>query len=224
MRTQLSLQGISRLVDGTLENPAQLLGPHTVHVGDRKAISVRAYLPHSEQVWLVDGQHQAVRPMRRVHPSGFYEAICPAEGFANSGYRLRIASKNGEIIEMHDPYAVQPLLTEFDLFLHGQGRHWKIYEKLGAHPRTVDEVRGVNFAVWAPNAESIQVVGDFNQWDGSGHLMRKHIPAGIWELFVPGVRSGEKYKFRVKTRGGHWIDKTDPYGLYAELPPEPPRW
>ncbi|MBX3420490.1 MAG: 1,4-alpha-glucan branching protein GlgB [Pirellulaceae bacterium] len=219
MRTQLSLQGIHRLVEGTLDNPAQMLGPHPVSLPDRQAMSIRAYMPSSQQVWLVDRQHQRVLPMRRVHPSGFYEAICPVEGFQDSNYRIRVASKNGEIIEMHDPYAVKPLLTDFDLFLFGQGRNWKIYDKLGAHPRTVDEVSGINFAVWAPNAESIQVVGDFNHWDGTGHLMRKHIPAGVWELFVPSCKVGEKYKFRIKMRDGSTIDKTDPFGRYAELPP-----
>lgn len=218
MRTQLSLQGISRLVEGTLENPAQLLGPHPVSYGDRQAISVRAFLPDSDQVWLVDQQHATHVPMRRIHPAGFYEAICSADTRAQD-YRLRIASKSGEIIEMHDPYAVSPLLTEFDLFLFGQGRNWKIYEKLGAHRRVVDGVAGVNFAVWAPNAESIQVVGDFNGWNGTQHQLRKHIPAGIWELFVPELTAGEKYKFRIKSRGGATVDKTDPYGFYAELPP-----
>jgi 1,4-alpha-glucan branching enzyme len=217
VRTQLSLQGISRLVEGTLENPAQLLGPHPVDCGNRQAISVRAFLPDSQQVWLVDAEHQ-VRPMRRVHPSGFYEAICP-EGFQTTNYKLRVTSKNGDIKEMHDPYAVQPLLSEFDLFLFGQGRNWKIYEKLGAHQRTVADVPGVNFAVWAPNAESVQVVGDFNHWDGSAFPMRKHIPAGVWELFVPKIGAGEKYKFRIKMRDGNIVDKTDPYGFYAELPP-----
>ncbi|MCA9128660.1 MAG: 1,4-alpha-glucan branching protein GlgB [Planctomycetales bacterium] len=219
MRTQLSLQGVSRLVDGTLENPAQLLGPHPVTYGDRKAISVRAYLPDSEQVWLVDQADSNVRPMRRVHPSGFYEAICPADSNNSAEYRLRIASKSGEIFEMKDPYAVAPLLTEFDLYLFGQGRNWQIYNKMGAHSRTVDGTAGVNFAVWAPNAETVQVVGDFNHWDGQQHPMRKHIPAGVWELFVPNMKPGEKYKFRVRTMGGSTIDKTDPFGFYAEMPP-----
>jgi 1,4-alpha-glucan branching enzyme len=219
VRTQISLQGVTSLVNGTLENPAQLLGPHPIACGERKAISVRAFLPQTDQVWLVDPRHQAVRPMRRIHPSGFYEAICPVDDFDHSGYRLRIATKNGEICEMQDPYAVKPLLTDFDLFLFGQGRNWKIYEKLGAHPRTIDDISGVNFAVWAPNAENVQVVGDFNHWDGSAHLMRKHIPSGIWELFVPRVSLGQKYKFRIKLRDGSSIDKTDPFGFFAELPP-----
>lgn len=218
MRTQLSLQGISRLVDGTLENPAQLLGPRPVSDCGRQAISVRAYLPDSDQVWLVDREHHEVRPMRRIHPAGFYEALRPAHHI-NSNYRLRVARKNGQIIEMHDPYAVDPLLTEFDLFLFGQGRNWKIYEKLGAHSRVVDDVTGVNFAVWAPNAESVQVIGDFNHWNGHQHAMRKHIPAGVWELFVPDLKPGEKYKFRIRIKGGHTIEKCDPYAFYAELPP-----
>lgn len=217
MRTQLSLQGISRLVEGTLENPAHLLGPHPIEFADRTAISVRAFLPDSERVWLVDKQHNCLRPMRKVHPSGFYEAICPEE--TSQDYRLRVASKNGDIREMHDPYNVKPLLTEFDLFLFGQGRHWQIYDKLGAHERTVEDVRGVNFAVWAPNAESVQVVGDFNYWDGQQHQMWKHIPAGVWELFVPSIGAGEKYKFRIKMRGGYSIDKADPFSFHAELPP-----
>lgn len=218
MRTQLSLQGISRLVEGTLENPAQMLGPHVVKEGDRRAISVRAFLPDSQQVWLVDHENNEVRPMRRVHPSGFYEAMRPTTS-QTTNYRLRVATKNGEITEMHDPYAVQPLLTEFDLFLFGEGRNWQLYNKMGAHRRTVDGVAGTNFAVWAPNADVVQVVGDFNGWNGSQHAMRKHIPAGVWELFIPNLTTGEKYKYKIKMKGGHTIEKTDPYGFYAEMPP-----
>ena len=199
MRTQLSLQGISRFVEGTLENPAQMLGSHAIQDGERKAISVRAFLPDSQQAWLVDHEHNEVRPMRRVHPSGFYEAIRPTHS-NTSNYRLRVATKNGEITEMHDPYAVQPLLTEFDLFLFGEGRNWQLYNKMGAHPRNVDDVAGINFAVWAPNAESVQVIGDFNSWDGIQHVMRKHIPAGVWELFIPNLAAGEKYKYKIKMK------------------------
>ena len=218
MRTQLSLQGISNLVDGNLENPAQLLGPHRVAYGEREAISVRAYLPDSEQVWLVDQESDKVQPMRRVHPSGFYEAICTDKD-SSPNYRLRVASKGGEITEMQDPYNVDPYVSEFDLFLFGEGRNWQIYEKLGAHIREVDGVKGVNFAVWAPNAESVQIVADFNHWDGQCHPMRKHVPAGVWELFVPEIEAGQKYKYRIKTKDGNVVDKTDPYGFYAELPP-----
>ena len=116
------------------------------------------------------------------------------------------------------PHVVEPMLTEYDLHLFGEGSHWHAYEKLGAQCRTVNGVAGVNFAVWAPNAESLSVVGDFNQWDGSQHTMLKHIPSGIWELFVPDVGAGDKYKLRIAS-AGETLDKFDPFGFAAELPP-----
>ncbi|MCA9198300.1 MAG: 1,4-alpha-glucan branching protein GlgB [Planctomycetales bacterium] len=119
---------------------------------------------------------------------------------------------------MHDPYAFSPLLTEFDLYLIGEGRHWRAYDKLGAHVRTIDGVTGVNFAVWAPNAKGVAIVGDFNQWDGRRHPMRKHIPSGVWELFIPDLDVGSVYKYRVN-QNGHYVDKTDPVGFAAEVPP-----
>ncbi|MGB8852559.1 MAG: 1,4-alpha-glucan branching protein GlgB [Pirellulales bacterium] len=110
------------------------------------------------------------------------------------------------------------MLSDFDLHLLGEGRHWKSYEKLGAQLETIDGVAGVTFAVWAPNADLVSVVGDFNGWDGAGHRMHKRIPSGIWELFVPGLGHGTLYKFRVHSDGTH-ADRTDPYGFAAEVPP-----
>ena len=107
----------------------------------------------------------------------------------------------------------------FRYHLLGEGRHWDCYRKLGAHVREVHGVVGINFAVWAPNAESISVVGDFNRWDRRPHAMRKHIPGGIWELFIPELPIGSLYKFSIKHRGGHVVDKIDPYGFAAEVPP-----
>jgi 1,4-alpha-glucan branching enzyme len=110
------------------------------------------------------------------------------------------------------------MLTDFDLHLLGEGRHWKSYEKLGAQLETIDGVAGVTFAVWAPNAELVSLVGDFNGWNGDGHRMHKRIPSGIWELFVPGLGPGTLYKFRIHALGSH-TDRTDPYGFAAEVPP-----
>ena len=110
------------------------------------------------------------------------------------------------------------MLTDFDLHLFGEGRHWRSYEKLGAQLETHDDVRGVNFAVWAPNAEAVSVVGDFNGWNGSAHRLQKRIPSGVWELFVPGLAAGTIYKYRVYDEVGH-SDRTDPYGFGAEVPP-----
>ena len=110
------------------------------------------------------------------------------------------------------------MLTDYDLHLLGEGRHWKSYEKLGAQLHVVDGVAGVNFAVWAPNAEALSVVGDFNGWDGRHHPMRKPVSSGIWELFVPGIGAGTLYKYRVHAEGS-FSDRADPYGFGAEVPP-----
>lgn len=220
MRTQVPLHGIRRVIEGTHENPAELLGPHRIEHDGREALAVRAFLPGSQQVWLVDKQHRAVRPMRKIHPAGFYEGVCPLGSMEpDSQYLLRVANERGEVTEMQDPYAVAPLMTDFDRYLFGEGRNWNIYRRLGAHCRTVNGEVGVNFAVWAPNAQSIQVVGDFNFWDGRQHAMRKQVPSGIWELFIPAAKVGQKYKFRIRTLDGQTIDKSDPFGFYAELPP-----
>lgn len=118
----------------------------------------------------------------------------------------------------HDPYAFPPLLTDFDLHLLNEGTHWQSYHKLGAQIRTIGGVKGVNFTVWAPNATSVSLIGDFNHWDDRRHAMRKHIPSGFWELFVPGLEEGANYKFRIKN-GGFVAEKSDPYGYWAECPP-----
>ncbi len=220
MRTSVELDSIGRLIDGTHENPFSVLGPHLVEQSGRQALAVRAFFPDNSQVWLIDkAQASAPRPMRRIHPAGLFEAICPvAEAHGPDRYLLQVNDSDGNAVVLHDPYAFPPHLTDFDLYLLGEGRHWKSYEKLGAHRRTVGSVEGVNFAVWAPNALSVSVIGDFNGWNPRRHAMRKHIPSGFWELFVPGLQAGDLYKFHVRHPWGT-VEKTDPYGFGAELPP-----
>ena len=111
---------------------------------------------------------------------------------------------------------IASFLTDLDLHLFNEGSHERIYEKLGAHPRTVDGVTGINFAVWAPNAKQVSVVGGFNYWNNTEHLMHKRIPSGIWELFVPNLKAGEIYKYCVTDPLGKQIDKADPYGTASE--------
>ena len=120
---------------------------------------------------------------------------------------------------MHESDAFPTMLTDFDLHLFGEGQLYEAYRSLGAHSREIEGVTGVNFAVWAPNAPKVSVVGDFNGWDGRKHVMQKRIPSGIWEMFVPGLAPGEKYKFRVTTGHGT-VDKCDPFGYAAERPPQ----
>ena len=235
MRTTLALENIGRLVEGRHENPFELLGPHEVIEGGRRATAVRAFLPHSKQAWIVDGSHEkasqaagqeaAARPMRRIHPAGLFEAICPSDsitlgtnGNGSSKYMIRVSEEDGKKTDMHDPYAFPHILTDYDLHLLNEGTHWDCYNKLGAQLRTIDGVEGVNFAVWAPNATSVSVVGDFNVWDGRRHPMRKHIPSGFWELFVPGLSEGTLYKYRIRNND-RVFDKTDPMAFAAEIPP-----
>lgn len=219
MRTHVTLESMGALVEGIHANPFELLGPHPVEQDGRQALAVRAFLPDTQQVWVLDTAHQTARPMRRIHPAGVYEAICPVPKNRQNHYLFRVSDNEGKMSTMHDPYSFAPLMTDFDLYLFGQGRHERIYEKLGAQPRIVDGVSGTNFAVWGPNAKSISVVGDFNGWDARRHPMRKHIPSGVWELFVPALATGEKYKYRVRTWDTRSVDKADPYGFAAELPP-----
>jgi len=190
-----------------------------VYEGQRKAVAVRALLPGSRQAWVVDLVDGHSQPMRRIHPAGLYEAICPKlEGRSTNQYALRFADQRGEQTTMRDPYAFASMLSDYDLYLLGEGRHWKSYDRLGAHLRTVDDVAGVHFCVWAPNATGVSVIGDFNGWDGRRHPMRKRIPSGIWELFVPGVGEKAQYKYQVRHHGAT-TERSDPYGFAAELPP-----
>ncbi len=231
MHTQLPLQSIGPVIYGYHENPFEVLGPHEIEQNGRRALAVRAYLPEAERAWVVDPAHGGTRPMRRIHPAGLFEAVCAADSELHSNsnspgpqpptpsYQLRVTYKSGETHTMHDPYAFPPMLTDYDLHLLAEGTHWRSYERLGAHLRTIDGVTGVNFAVWAPNAESVAVVGDFNMWDRRHHAMRKHYSSGVWELFIPDIQVGTKYKFAVKQRGGRVVEKCDPYGFFAEVPP-----
>jgi len=217
-RTSVELDKLGLLLEGRHENPFELLGPHEVVTAGRRALAVRAFLPGSAQAWLVEAEQEHPQPMRRIHPAGLYEAIRPMTKDRASQYQLRVADKRGDETTMHDPYAFPPLLSEFDLYLLGEGKHWSSYQKLGAQLRTVDGIDGVNFAVWAPNATGVSVVADFNQWESRRHAMRKHIPSGIWELFVPGIGAGALYKYQIRHLDESF-EKSDPYGFAAELPP-----
>ncbi len=219
MQTTLSLESLSEVIHGVTSNPSGVLGPHSVEVAGRRAIAVRGYFPDAQQVWLLDDRTGVPRPMRRVHPSGLYEGLMPDDNAQSPAYRIRVSNSKGKTTDMQDPYSVPTFLTDYDRHLFNSGRHLRIYDKLGSHTRDVGGHVGVNFAVWAPNAQSVQVVGDFNHWDGRTHCMQKQIPSGIWELFVPNIGEGMKYKYRIRTLDGQIVDKTDPFGTFAELPP-----
>ena len=206
---------IEAIVGGYHGDAFSILGPHSVSRRKTPGWEVRAFLPQAAEVEVVlDGQ---ATPMKNAHPTGFFIALL--EG-APRPYRLRLKTPAGETTEFEDPFRFPVLLTDFDLHLFGEGTNYESYRSLGAHPVTVEDVAGVRFAVWAPNAEVVTLVGDFNQWDTRRHPMRLR-GDGIWEIFIPGLGPGATYKYYVRSRvGGYRQLKMDPYSFYCEKPPK----
>jgi 1,4-alpha-glucan branching enzyme len=156
-------------------------------------------------------------PMTRTHPGGLFEAqVEVASAFP---YQYRLTDADGHRWETDDPYRFPLRITDFDLYLFGEGTHYRTYERMGAHPATLEGVQGVAFAVWAPNARRVSVVGPFNRWDGRVHPMQNRGPSGLWELFLPGLQPGDLYKFEVRSADGSLHLKADPYGFASELRP-----
>jgi 1,4-alpha-glucan branching enzyme len=215
---------VQLIASGQHCDPFAVLGPHTLERDGKKWLSVRAFQPYAAAVSVVLDAQREAQPAVRVHDAGFFEATLPFPGKAQispASYRLRVDYGHGHTAEQHDTYAFPPLLTDLDLHLIGEGTHYRKYEKLGAHLREVAGIRGVHFGVWAPNAARVSVVGDFNRWDGRVHPMRPRGSSGVWELFVPGLREGEIYKFEILSRStGHLLLKADPYGFCAEQRPK----
>ena len=199
---------VAAIVGAYHSTPFDILGIHRLTVDGKPAIVIRTFQPQALTVSVLPG-YQAY-PMRRVHQDGFFEAV-----FHNQSeffyYRLSItapALEGGrqQTYEIDDPYRYPPVLTDFDLHLLGEGTHFRLYEKLGARILEHAGSKGVCFAVWAPNAERVSVVGDFNQWDGRRHPMRPRGASGLWEIFIPGLKQGELYKFEVKSRH-QWLSR-----------------
>ncbi|MBW4467938.1 MAG: 1,4-alpha-glucan branching protein GlgB [Pegethrix bostrychoides GSE-TBD4-15B] len=208
---------IDRIVWNQHHDPFEVLGPHEIHQNGKSTWIVRAYLPRADAAWVILPAERQEQPMQAVHHPHFFE--CTLEKADLSNYQLRIREGEHERVT-YDPYAFRsPLLTDYDIHLFGEGNHHRIYEKLGAHLTQVNGVEGVYFAVWAPNARNVSVLGDFNQWDGREHQMRIR-DGGIWELFIPSVKPGSSYKYEVKNQAGHIYEKTDPHGFQQEVRPK----
>jgi len=195
-------------------DPHHLLGAHA----RGRRVVVRAYRPDADRVavLLEDGERGE---LARVHPGGLFEGELDPE-LLPAHHRLEVSYPDGLTVELVDPYSFLPTLGELDLHLVMQGRHERLYEKLGARVGESDGVPGTAFAVWAPNARSIAVVGDFNGWDGSLHPMRTLGASGVWELFLPGVEPGAHYKFELRTQDGGVGLKADPVAQASELAPQ----
>ncbi len=211
---------IERLVNAEHWNPRELLGPHRISVNGSDALVIRTLAPEAGEAQVISDTpgHKPIR-MNRVHASGLFEAILDAPK-GTLKYRLRVTDSHGTVTERHDPYSFPPIVSDHDLHLFGEGNLFKGYERLGAHLTTVDEIAGVHFVVWAPNAMRVSVVGGFNHWDGRCHQMMSRGSTGIWELFVPDIPEGTLYKYEIRSRH---VDapftKADPYAFSAELRP-----
>ena len=204
---------VERLVARDHPQPHDVLGAHS----DGSGVVVRAYRPDATAVRVVPRRGNPVE-LRRRHPAGVFEGRLPRRQFPFH-YRLEVDYASGPTVTLDDPYAFLPTLGEVDLYLAGEGRHEELYLHLGAHVREIDGVAGTAFSVWAPSARSVSVVGDFNGWDGRLNPMRTLGSAGIWELFVPGVGDGERYKYEIRAQDGSLLLKADPVAFAAEVPP-----
>ncbi len=202
---------LQRIIHARHHDPFAVLGRHVV--GDR--LHLRAYVPLATEVTVADGE----LPMHRVADSDLFEWQGAADAVPDH-YRLIWRDIEHREHLAHDPYTFAPQLSDFDLHLFSEGRHWHAYRFMGAHLHEADGIAGVLFAVWAPNAERVSVVGDFNAWDGRRHPMRVRGGTGVWELFVPDLAPGALYKFEIRNRDtGAVLLKSDPYGRRSELRP-----
>lgn len=212
----ISEEVIQSIVNAECEDIFAHLGPH--QISDQQ-FAVRVFLPNADKVEVLGAESgELIAECGQLHDAGFFSAIIQGEHAAK--YKLR-GFFGGQDYVFEDPYRFWPSIGEQDLYLWGEGTHEKAYEFLGAHLMELDGVKGCRFAVWAPNAKRVSVVGDFNFWDGRKHSMRKHIPSGIWEIFVPGVNPGALYKYELLTRDNTLLpQKVDPFEFHAQRPPE----
>ena len=220
MFTSANMLELQRLLSAAHADPHHILGMHEfTDTEGSAALCVRVLNPHAQKVTVLDPSDRSARwELTKIHVDGLFEGHI--EGRTKwFRYQLRMEDANGNAFTTYDPYSFRPVISELDRFLFGEGTHYRIFEKLGAHPMVVDGVSGVLFAVWAPNAQRVSVIGAFNNWDGRRHMMRCLELSGIWELFVPGLQNFDHYQFELKTPQNTIIHKTDPFGNFFELRP-----
>lgn len=209
---------LKELEEGTINAPQDLLG---CHLWRQKGVQIFiTYRPCAERVWLLNVRGTVVGEMEPLEPEGLFGFVIEKKSAQIKKYRFRVKYGDSDVIEIDDPYAFDKEIGDLDRYLFSEGTHYQIYKKLGAHPKKRDGVFGTEFAVWAPNACSVSVIGEFNMWDGRLHKMMLHGGCGIFELFVPGAWEGAAYKYEITTREGEKLYKTDPYGNYAQLRPD----
>ncbi|WOO40354.1 1,4-alpha-glucan branching protein GlgB [Rubellicoccus peritrichatus] len=214
----IAKKDLELLLSSRHASPHDILGLHPAKVKGKQGMVCRAFLADAKECEIVDVETDERWSLKMLDKTGFFEGFI-SDRKKPFNYRLRTVRYNGEIRQFWDPYCFLPTISEDDLYLFNQGNLHRAYLKLGAHVQEYDGVRGISFAVWAPSAKRVSVVGDFNQWDGRYHPMREMGASGVWELFIPGVEVGAKYKFEIIGADGYLRLKTDPYGSFFEAPP-----
>jgi len=213
-----SLKQVEKLINFREDEPFDILGPRVV--SEERCVVVSAFLPHAQEAWIrLDSSPSQTRAMDRLHPNGFFQAVIP-DTLEIPSYKIGTRDASGFVAEFRDPYAFKTEISEYDLYLIGEGNHFESYDKFGAHIREFSGATGVHFAVWAPNAESVAVIGNFNRWHAGAHPMTRIRYSSVWGLFIPNLKEGEVYKFAIRAGdGGQVSEKSDPYALAAELRP-----
>jgi 1,4-alpha-glucan branching enzyme len=203
-------ESFARIIQARHHDPFEVLGRHI----DGDTARVRAFIPGASDVQI----EETGAELARIPGTDLFEWQGPVDAVPER-YRLCWTDDDGIESTDYDPYCFAPVIGDLDLYLFGEGRHLHVYRFLGAHPRVIDGVTGVAFSVWAPNAERVSVIGDWNHWDGRRHPMRVRGGSGVWELFIPGVAERSHYKFELRARGANILVKTDPYGQRFERRP-----
>ncbi len=213
----ISDEDIDRLISIEHSDPHSVLGAHHAQIDGKEGVIIRAYHPDAVGCRLIIGSGPLA-----MEPSDYAGLFW----LWLTGYSLPLTHSiqfifaDGSTWENDPPYRFMPTLGDQDLYFLGEGKHYSLYEKMGAHQRELDGAQGVSFAVWAPNAKRVSIVGEFNNWDGRLYPMRSMGSSGIWELFIPGIGVNTLYKYEIKTQSGDLRIKTDPFAFYMELRPE----
>ena len=230
---QVNQGDLDQVSNATFYNPHAILGAHLAEGEQAQYTTVRVLRPFAKTVTIVTqaGEYEA-----RHEFNGVFVAIVPSVvnddgGYSVPDYRVKVSYEDVPETIQDDPYRYLPTVGEMDMYLFGEGRHERLWDALGAHVREYDDpmggvdgtpgekVNGVSFAVWAPNAHAVRVIGSFNGWDGRCHAMRELGSSGVWELFIPGVKAGDVYKYQILNANWEWVDKADPMERSHEIPP-----
>ena len=230
---QVNQGDLDQVSNATFYNPHAILGAHLAEGERAQYTTVRVLRPFAKTVTIMtqDGEYEA-----RHEFNGVFVAIVPSVanddgGYSVPDYRVKVSYEDVPETIQDDPYRYLPTVGEMDMYLFGEGRHERLWDALGAHVREYDDpmggvdgtpgekVTGVSFAVWAPNAHAVRVIGSFNGWDGRCHAMRELGSSGVWELFIPGVKAGDVYKYQILNANWEWVDKADPMERSHEIPP-----